>query len=194
MQATQIFFGTLIVLSSILVTQSIELYKITRNQAIVEKYYNKANECLMMKPPNGAVYISKIKDFECQPLLSEANCNRPGEWLVLTKHRMFAWIPKCVERKSCGTNRLAFGSRNGDCVNLGDPSKCEKDGEVVRGTLFGYGECSPLNYEGEFDDLVFDGSSDATDSFSALANVPSSSSNSRPVQASVTFGGWPGRR
>ena len=191
MQAFQLFFATLIVLSSIIATQSIELYRITRGIEFAEKYYNKANECLKMKPPNGAVYNRTNDDFECQPLLSKApGCNF-GEWLVLEKHKTLKWWARCRDKKSCGTNRLAFESRNGDCVKLGDPSKCE-DGEVVRQTLFGYGECSRLNCEGEFDNLVFEDNSDVTDSFSALANIQSS--GQQVQHASVSFGGWSGRR
>ena len=192
MQAIQIFFATLIVLSSIIATQSIELYRITRGVESAQKYYDKANECLEMKPPNGAVYISENKDFECQPLLSKAPGCRPGEWLVLKKHKTLEWIPKCTEKKSCGTNRLAFESINGDCVKLGDPSKCE-NGEVVRQTLFGYGKCDRLNSEGEFDNLVFDENSDVTEIFSGVSTVKE---QKKKVQhASVSFGGWPpGRR
>ena len=191
MQAIQLFFATLIVLSSIIATQSVELYRITRGVEFAKKYYDKANECLEMKPPNGAVWIRENKDFECRPLLS-TNTNttgcRPGEWLVLEKHSKLKWWARCRDKKSCGTNRLAFESRNGDCVKLGDPSKCE-DGEVVRQTLFGYGECSRLNCEGEFDNLVFEDNSDVTESFSALANVQST--GNKPQHASVSFGGWP---
>ena len=191
MQAIQLFFAALIVLSSIIATQSVELYRITRGVDDNQKYYDKANECLEMKPPNGAVYNRTNDDFECQPLLSKApGCNF-GEWLVLEKHRTLKWWARCRDKKSCGTNRLAFESRNGDCVKLGDPSKCE-DGEVVRQTLFGYGECSRLNCEGEFDNLVFEDNSDVTDSFSALANVQST--GNKPQHATTHFGGWPGRR
>ena len=191
MQAIQLFFAALIVLSSIIATQSVELYRITRGVESAQKYYDKANECLEMKPPNGAVWIRENKDFECQPLLSKApGCNF-GEWLVLEKHSTLKWWARCRDKKSCGTNRLAFESRNGDCVKLGDPSKCE-DGEVVRQTLFGYGECSRLNCEGEFDNLVFEDNSDVTESFSALANVQST--GNQPQHATIHFAGWPGRR
>ena len=191
MPAIQLFFAALIVLSSIIATQSVELYRITRGVDDNQKYYDKANECLEMKPPNGAVYNRTNDDFECQPLLSKApGCNF-GEWLVLEKHRTLKWWARCRDKKSCGTNRLAFESRNGDCVKLGDPSKCE-DGEVVRQTLFGYGECSRLNCEGEFDNLVFEDNSDVTESFSALANVQST--GNKPQHATTHFGGWPGRR
>ena len=83
---------------------------------------------------------------------------------------------------------MAFESRNGDCVKLGDPSKCE-DGEVVRQTLFGYGKCDRLNSEGEFDNLVFDENSDVTEIFSGVSTVKE---QKKKVQyASVSFGGWP---
>ena len=191
MQAIQLFFVALIVLSSIIATQSVELYRITRGVESAQKYYDKANECLEMKPPNGAVYNRTNDDFECQPLLSKApGCNF-GEWLVLEKHRTLKWWARCRDKKSCGTNRLAFESRNGDCVKLGDPSKCE-DGEVVRQTLFGYGECDRLNSEGEFDGLDFDENSDVTEIFSGVSTVKE---QKKKVQyASVSFGGWPGRR
>lgn len=188
MQTAHLILVTLTVLSSIISTQAIELYRITRGKGAVEEYFEKAEECIKMKPQHGAVFNPKSKKLECQPLLSEDPCPKPREWLVLVERKALKWYPQCAERKTCGRNRLPFGARNGPCVKLGDPSKCEKDGEVVRGSVFGYGVCTET-FEGEFDNLDFDEDSDATESFST-GTVQSNSGPDNVHTSSKQFTGW----
>ena len=133
-------------------------------------YFEEAEKCLKLETPSGAVHQNG--QFVCEPFLKQGSKCHPGEWLILRKHPLFEWYPECVQKK-CGpikpVRRVPFRAVNGECKDLGDPEPCE-NGEVVRHTVYGYGNCSRVNFEGEFDGIS-NADSDLTESFSAVGVV-----------------------